>query len=116
MKAKLLMFVPGILFSLTAFSQDSSVASPSKNKVIFKNEPRVHSTIIPAQKTSTKKPHIYRDTRLGSSSPKYNTYKKNDYGAGAVTTNPNKGGNAPAISSPISDDTSRTAANRIKKE
>lgn len=35
---------------------------------------------------------IYRDTRLGSSSPLYNTYKKNDNGAGAITTNPNKGG------------------------
>ncbi len=34
---------------------------------------------------------IYRDTRLGGSSPYYNTYKKNDYGAGAITTNPNKG-------------------------
>lgn len=37
-------------------------------------------------------PPIYRDTRLGSSSPLYNTYKKNDYGAGAITTNPNKTG------------------------
>lgn len=34
---------------------------------------------------------IYRDTRLGSSSPLYDTYKKNDNGAGSVTTNPNKG-------------------------
>ena len=41
-------------------------------------------------KTPTK-PHIYRDTRLGSSSPLYNTYQKNDYGAGAITTDPNKG-------------------------
>lgn len=34
---------------------------------------------------------IYRDTRLGSSSPLYNTYEKNDNGAGSITTNPNKG-------------------------
>jgi hypothetical protein len=34
---------------------------------------------------------IYRDTRLGSSSPMYNTYEKNNNGAGSVTTNPNKG-------------------------
>lgn len=34
---------------------------------------------------------IYRDTRLGSSSPMYDTYKKNNNGAGSVTTNPNKG-------------------------
>lgn|SRR6185312_9817807 len=34
---------------------------------------------------------LYRDTRLGSSSPLYDTYKKNDNGAGSITTNPNKG-------------------------
>lgn len=41
----------------------------------------------------------YRDTRLGSSSPQYDTYQKNDNGAGSVTTNPNKkgGGQAPVI-------------------
>ncbi len=33
---------------------------------------------------------IYRDTRLGSSEPQYNTYKKNKNGAGAVTTSPKK--------------------------
>ncbi|MFS8083693.1 MAG: hypothetical protein ACMG51_09590 [Ginsengibacter sp.] len=43
-----------------------------------------------------KKKIIYRDTRLGSSSPMYNTYKKNDKGAGAITTNPNKGGGGSA--------------------
>jgi len=46
-------------------------------------------TPAPVAKKSTKKP-MYRDTRLGSSSKKYNTYKKNDNGAGAITTNPNK--------------------------
>ncbi len=40
--------------------------------------------------SATQVPKIYRDTRLGSSSPLYNTYQKNDYGAGAVTTNPHK--------------------------
>jgi hypothetical protein len=40
--------------------------------------------------SSQKKP-FYHDTRLGSSSSLYNTYQKNDYGAGAITTNPNKG-------------------------
>lgn len=38
-------------------------------------------------KKSTKKP-MYRDTRLGSSEKQYNTYKKNDNGAGAITTSP----------------------------
>lgn len=36
--------------------------------------------------------HVYRDTRLGSSSPLYDTYEKNAYGAGAITTNPHKSG------------------------
>lgn len=57
----------------------------------YKNKRKIKST-----KPNKKK--IYRDTRLGSSSPMYNTYKKNDNGAGAVTTNPNKGGGS---SSPI---------------
>ncbi|MBS1735057.1 MAG: hypothetical protein JSS98_00445 [Bacteroidetes bacterium] len=48
------------------------------------------------------KMHIYRDTRLGSSSPMYNTYRKNDNGAGAITTNPNKGGGG-AIPFPVAD-------------
>ena len=30
----------------------------------------------------------YRETRLGSSSPLYDTYEKNGYGVGSVTTNP----------------------------
>ncbi|MDP4285138.1 MAG: hypothetical protein Q8891_11990 [Bacteroidota bacterium] len=45
---------------------------------------------MPSPANSVSNSPIYRDTRLGSSSPLYNTYKKNDYGAGAITTNPNK--------------------------
>lgn len=33
-------------------------------------------------------PPIYMDTRLGSSTPQYDTYEKNNYGAGSVTTSP----------------------------
>lgn len=46
---------------------------------------------IPATPLSMPANTPYRDTRLGSSSPLYNTYEKNADGAGAVTTNPNKG-------------------------
>lgn len=76
--------------------------NPQQQKPVVSNTP-VSSGVIPqpAQKpvinsaanraTTTSTPqHIYRDTRLGSSSPLYDTYKKNDYGAGSVTTNPNK--------------------------
>ncbi len=37
---------------------------------------------------SQPKPHIYMDTRLGSSTKQYDTYEKNNYGAGSVTTSP----------------------------
>lgn len=43
---------------------------------------------------SAQKNRVYHDTRLGSSSSLYNTYQKNNYGAGAITTNPNKGSGA----------------------
>lgn len=64
----------------------SNSSSPTKN---YTNQPAATPTlpVIPPENNNT----IYRDTRLGSSSPLYNTYKKNDNGAGAVTTNPNKG-------------------------
>lgn len=50
--------------------------NPQKSAEIYNNRPAAP---------------LYRDTRLGSSSPLYNTYQKNDNGAGAITTNPNKG-------------------------
>lgn len=87
-----------LLFYGNAKSQDS-------NYVRFKSD----SSIYTLQKlqdqqrpkyygTKPLTPNIYRDTRLGSSSPLYNTYIKNHYGAGAVTTNPNKwGSGAPVI-------------------
>jgi len=103
MKTKLLLFAAGLFISFSGFSQDSS---RSDSRVIFKTEPKVHSSVIPAIKsTSESKNHIYRPTRLGSSSPFYNTYEKNNYGAGAITTNPNKQGGSSPISSPSSDST-----------
>lgn len=50
----------------------------------------------PAQKS------FYRDTRLGSSAPMYNTYRSNNNGAGSVTTNPNKAGGG-AVFSGVAD-------------
>ncbi len=49
---------------------------------------QVKKSVHPAKKSTKKR--MYRDTRLGSSEKKYNTYKKNDYGAGAITTHPKK--------------------------
>ena len=42
--------------------------------------------VIPKPKAPTEPP--YMDTRLGSSSPQYNTWEKNNNGAGSVTTSP----------------------------
>lgn len=72
-------------FSLTAYSQDST-------KRVLK--PRITADSIQMHKKKYKNMHaktkIYRDTRLGSSEKKYDTYKKNDNGAGSVTTSPKK--------------------------
>lgn len=88
MKTKLLLLIPGIFISCIGFSQDST-----HSRVIFNTAPQVRSSVIPAIKSKTNtESRMYRPTRLGSSSPVYNTYEKNDYGAGAVTTNPHKSG------------------------
>jgi len=105
MKRKtVVIFTASILSSTLAFSQDTSQnqklsenknihvpstniqANPSENHTYYNNSPQYKN--IPQYDNSI---HVYRDTRLGSSSPLYNTYEKNNYGAGAVTTNPNKG-------------------------
>ena len=105
MKTKFGLMAFGILFSTAAFSQDTTSHKPN-NKVTFKNEAQIHSTVTPAEKTNSteQQPAIHRDTRLGSSSPMYNTYKKNDYGAGAVTNDPNKGqSGSPVFTPPATD-------------
>jgi hypothetical protein len=58
---------------------------------------------------------IYRDTRLGSSSPYYNTYEKNDYGAGAITTNPHKSGGTTFFPE-TSPDTNAAHTSRIYRD
>jgi len=85
MKAKTIaIVVSGFFISNCVFSQDTSANQKLTHDRTYEPAP------LPNE-YSTPQPHIYRDTRLGSSSPLYNTYKKNDYGAGAITTNPNKG-------------------------
>ncbi len=106
MKAKTIaIFISGFFISNYVFSQDTS-----QNQKLSQDR-----TYEPAQSAplpneySTPQPHIYRDTRLGSSSPQYNTYKKNDYGAGAITTNPDKGsGSAPSEIYPTTDSSQRS--------
>ena len=74
--------------------------NPQQQEPVVKNDPVVSQPAQPPVHNTTHTPaittpaagHVYRDTRLGSSSPQYDTYKKNDYGAGSITTNPNKNG------------------------
>lgn len=100
MKFKILFsFILLFLISSSVLAQDTTgnqtlskdqtypISSPAKNY----NVPQKH--------------HIYRDTRLGSSSPYNNTYKKNDYGAGAITTNPGKSNGISTFSANYFDST-----------
>jgi hypothetical protein len=79
-----LTLIIAIFISDCVFSQDTS-----SNQKLSENE-TYH--IAPANnQISQTQNENYRDSRLGSSSPMYNTYQKNNNGAGAITTNPNKG-------------------------
>ncbi|MEO6819247.1 MAG: hypothetical protein ABI204_05930 [Ginsengibacter sp.] len=93
MKSKILLSAIALFTVTTAFSQDTSYL-PAHSKVTFKDNPQTQSRKLVFKKKLNKHRKdttvMYRDTRLGSSSPLYNTYKKNDNGAGSVTTNPNK--------------------------
>lgn len=109
---KFKIFVTFFLFFLIAFpvlAQDTSANQAlSKDQTYLLNVPVNHYT-------APQKPHIYRDTRLGSSSPYYNTYQKNDYGAGAVTTNPHKT-NGTAAYPDIFFDSSTNDATKIYRD
>jgi len=73
-------------------------------------EPTPATPPLPAVVTSTPYANpVYRDTRLGSSAPQYDTYKKNDNGAGAITTDPNKRGGG-AIANQNNANTESSAA------
>jgi hypothetical protein len=94
MKNKILpVIVLCVLISISGFSQDTTHhLVPKKATAKKSTQPALKketSYIYPYKvyKAPAKKP-IYRDTRLGSSTKKYDTYKKNDKGAGAVTTSP----------------------------
>lgn len=77
-------FIFLLLIGSSALAQDTSAnQNLSKDQTYPVSSP-------PINYNTPQKHHIYRDTRLGSSSPYYNTYQKNDNGAGAITTNPHK--------------------------
>jgi hypothetical protein len=83
---------PNVASTTLADSSYKTVVNntPSAPPVTETNaSPAPATPVAPVQPTPANT--IYRDTRLGSSSPLYNTYEKNNNGAGSVTTNPNKG-------------------------
>ncbi|MEO6187541.1 MAG: hypothetical protein ABIO82_06290 [Ginsengibacter sp.] len=83
MKKKIsISFAVSLLISFSAFSQDSTRAKVPSDK----SWPAI--TDRRYEPGDSADPKLYRPTRLGSSEPQYDTYKKNDYGAGAVTTEP----------------------------
>jgi hypothetical protein len=94
MKNKILpIMVLFVLISFRGFSQDTMhQLAPKKTTIHKSSQPGLKKETTytypnKIHKTPAKKP-MYRDTRLGSSTKKYDTYKKNDKGAGAVTTSP----------------------------
>ena len=98
MKSKIIILsIIAGFFSYTALGQDTS-----ENQKLSENQ-TYHISTSPRNYTNTSQQHIYRDTRLGGSSPLYNTYKKNDYGAGAITTNPHKTGSSITYSNSFFD-------------
>ena len=50
------------------------------------NKPTIPAVVAPVQKKPAAPP--YNENRLGSSTPQYDTWEKNNNGAGAVTTSP----------------------------
>ncbi len=65
----------------------SVIAKPGLKDTNTINKPTAITTQVPVQKIPTQPlPPPYRDTRLGSSTKQYDTWEKNNNGAGSVTT------------------------------
>jgi len=75
--------------SLTTTPDVTTIAAPTTTPVV--NKPDTVTARIPVQEKvqPLRAPtHPYIDTRLGSSTPQYDTWEKNSNGAGSVTTSP----------------------------
>lgn len=69
---------------------DVTSVPPLTTKVVI-NKPDSVTAKMPVQQITPPQPapiEMYMDTRLGSSTPQYDTWEKNNNGAGAVTTSP----------------------------
>ena len=100
-----------LFISNAGYSQDkikkdpTQITDTAKYKILKKvniNKPTIYLTNNNGKHQAKMTPKtLYRPTRLGSSSPLYDTYKKNDYGAGAITTNPQKSGKSFIYNAPV---------------
>jgi len=84
------IIIPAVIMICAIFSASSAFSQDTSQNQMLTREEHTYPIKSHNYKSATEH-HIYRDTRLGSSSPYFNTYQKNDYGAGAITTDPNKG-------------------------
>ncbi len=106
-----------LIFICAALALGYSARCQDSNYVRFRNDSSLNvqkRSLVkrpPKYDNQVLTPHMYRDTRLGSSSPLYNTYIKNKYGAGAVTTNPNKWGSGAPVFIPEPKPESDTLGN-----
>jgi hypothetical protein len=79
--------VPTVISSATTPTVTAKPAMTTTTTTI--NKPTIVAPQIPTQKISSQPPPPpYRDTRLGSSTKQYDTWEKNNNGAGSVTTSP----------------------------
>jgi hypothetical protein len=78
--------VPTVISSATTPTETVKPAITTTTSI---NKPTIVTPNIPTQKISSQPPPPpYRDTRLGSSTKQYDTWEKNNNGAGSVTTSP----------------------------
>lgn len=98
------------------YEKNQDGAGSVTTAVKSRNAGSTTTPIITSAESPARKEKIYRPTRLGSSSPQYDTYEKNDYGAGAVTTMPksrNAGSSMPAeVNTSAGANSSRSAIYR----
>jgi hypothetical protein len=85
--------VPAVTFTTepgeTTTTVPAMTTTPAMTSTTSINKPTTVTVQAPVQKVQTQpSPPPYMDTRLGSSTKQYDTWEKNNNGAGSVTTSP----------------------------
>ena len=66
----------------------TTVSGPANKPAVNKQDTTAKLPVQPIVQPQRAPTEPYMDTRLGSSTPQYDTWKKNNNGAGSVTTSP----------------------------